>query len=446
MEEVAMNQNDPCFSPEDELGFIGCCLEGQELALDGFSLVRREALASEVAILAYDVIEALLSEQKEVSMIDFARKWRETHNFQIPHELITCQDAVVASKLRFYVEGIKEAFRRRKVLEAGNILTLNARDIHKTPSEIIHLAETILADSDAQQISSITSKEASTMAASDMLARIELEGRLSGIATPFKKLNYLTNGLQYGDQHIIGARPSIGKTAIGLNIFAHAVFELKIPSLFISLEMSIQALCRRMGGAIAKLDLSDVKGGTLDDAGVFRYKQFLDSMEKAPAYFVDGTRGLDGFEVGNLITKHAQRFGVRLVVLDYIQKLRAPKGGRNEKKTYEIEENSFALKASAHRNKVAMVSLAQLSRESEGDKERLPRLPDLSDSKALENDADLVGLLHRKRGESEACLLVAKQRDGELGPVPLTFHGKYGLFESRSEVDNRDIPPPYTDD
>jgi replicative DNA helicase len=440
MEEVSMNPNDPCISLDDELGFIGCCLQGREVALEAFSLARREVFSSEVAILGYDLIETLITENKDTTQIDFARKWRETHKFQMPMELLTCQDGAYASKLRFYVEGLQDAYRRRKVLEAGNVLTMNARDIHKTPAEIVALAENIIADSDAHPVSSIDSKTAATWAAGDYVARIELQGALSGIETPFSKLNQLTNGLQYGEQNIIGARPSIGKTAIGLNIFSHAIFEVKVPSLFISLEMSIQALSRRMGAAKARVSLAGIKSGSLSDQDSWKYKGFLDEMEQSPAYFVDGTRGMDGFEAANIITKHAQRYGVKLVVLDYIQKLRAPRGGKSEKKTYEIEENSFALKSAAHRNKVALISLAQLSREAEGDKERMPRLSDLSDSKSLENDADVVGLLHRKRGEAETCLLIAKQRDGELGPVPLTFLGQYGLFVDRSPISDNDVP------
>ncbi|MEI6872570.1 MAG: DnaB-like helicase C-terminal domain-containing protein, partial [Verrucomicrobiota bacterium] len=136
------------------------------------------------------------------------------------------------------------------------------------------------------------------------------------------------------------------------------------------------------------------------------------------------------------IRSNVRRFGIKLVVVDYLQKIMP--SGRHEKRTYEVGEVSMKLKAVAASTGVALLCLAQLNRDTEKDKGRPPRLADLGDSKQIEQDADVVALLDRKRGEKvgDAALVIAKQRDGECGLVPLTFNGAFCRFETKGpEID-----------
>lgn len=397
--------------------------------MQGLSLATRDAFTQDATVAAYDCIQALVNEGKDVSMMTFAQKWRATQPVQMPASIIGSIDVVSSpSQLSYFVEGIKEAFQRRKILQAGNLLTGMARNRDKDAKAVLSEAEAILSESDIQPCSMITGKDAALLACRDMENRVELQGRLSGVPSGFGKLDALTNGIQYGENFIIGARPSIGKTALGLNLLHHACFVCGIPSLFISLEMSVESLIRRLAGYALSLDLGLIKAGALHERDMFTYGQWVAALQKHPIYFIDGTRGMDGNQIASAITRHAKRYGVRFAVLDYMQKAKAIKGSKNEKRTYDIEENSTTIRSSAVRNKVALVTLAQVSRESEKEKDRAPRLSDLADSKSIEQDGDTIGLLHRKRGEKETMLIIAKQRDGEIGPVSLEFDGRYGRF------------------
>jgi replicative DNA helicase len=145
-------------------------------------------------------------------------------------------------------------------------------------------------------------------------------------------------------------------------------------------------------------------------------------------FIVDGIDGMGIRQLCTRVRRHVLKYGIKLVVIDYLQKVRPSE--RHEKRTYEIGEISSRLKALAVETNVAMLTMAQLNRENTKDKGRPPRLSDLADSGQIERDADLVGLIHRSG--SDAKLLIAKQRDGETGIINLNFEGTYCRFTSTS--------------
>lgn len=261
--------------------------------------------------------------------------------------------------------------------------------------------------------------------------RFKTSGQMSGIPTGFLDFDRMTDGLQFHEHAIIGARPSIGKTAIALDIIRHACIETENPikALFITAEMTPLALGRRLAATLSRIPMINLRNGSLTEGNFKALASAMAKIKKAPIQFLDGTGGISAYEVAGRI-KTAAKQGVKLVIIDYIQKIRPD--SRHEKRTYEVAQVSGTLTSAARRTGVALLSLAQLSRENEKEKGRRPRLSDLSDSGQLERDADLVGLLHRDRAVAigPAELYVAKQRDGETGMVNLSFLGNICRFEN----------------
>lgn len=261
-------------------------------------------------------------------------------------------------------------------------------------------------------------------------------GKRSGIETGLHGFDSKTDGLQAGEQCIIGARPSEGKTALGLTLVDAIAIRGGVPTLVISCEMSIESLMMRLCAIHTGVSLNALRYGKYQDAEAMRIMTFSLKLAQAPLYIFDAISGISGAQASAIIRQHARRHGVRFVLVDYLQKIRPEK--KAEKRTYEVAEVSGALRSAAVSSKVALVTLAQLSRDSEkGSEPRPPRLTDLADSAQIERDADTVALLHRdKQITSKASLNIAKQRDGETGVFNLYFNGPITRFEN---------PPPEHD-
>lgn len=343
--------------------------------------------------------------------------------------LMSLQDMVPsAANLETYLDTVIEKFRLRKIVHACTEMIQRVYDHNGDIDSLMDAVEKQVLSAPRSAVSpTLDGHNSGLRMVGDLERRHQLQGKLSGLDTGFYDLNSMTEGLQYGEQAIIGARPSQGKTALGLCIFEHAIFN-GVPAMFISLEMSVEALMRRMLSMHMKIPLRDVRRGSYDDAAFKKFAIFQAQIKSKPMQIVDGVGGIGIREISSRIRKASLKDGIKLVVIDYIQKIKPSE--KKEKRTYEVGEVSERLKAVAEETKVAMVTLAQLNRENTKDKGRPPRLSDLADSGQIERDADLVGLIHRNGWDAK--LIIAKQRDGETGIVNLVFDGTYCRFENES--------------
>ena len=188
--------------------------------------------------------------------------------------------------------------------------------------------------------------------------------------------------------------------------------------------------------------MGTIKAGTFSEQDFARFAAFKTLMKKSPLFILEAVGGIDSSRLSATVRRMVRQHGIKFVVVDYLQKIKA--SSKQEKRTYEVAEVSGALKSLAVKTGAAVLALAQLNRESEKDKGRSPRLTDLADSGQIERDGDCIALLHRDRDpnkQHEAVLYVAKQRDGEVGPVSLTFDGSRCKFTNpvnRPETDNAD--------
>jgi replicative DNA helicase len=271
---------------------------------------------------------------------------------------------------------------------------------------------------------------------------------LTGLASGYIELDNLTCGFQRGEMIIIAARPSVGKTALAMNIVEHVGVDLRKPVLVFSLEMSKQQLAQRMLCARSGVDSHKLRSGALSQDDRTKLTMAVGELSEGKI-FIDDTPGLTALDLRSKARRLKQQQGIEMVVIDYLQLMEAP---REESRQQEISSISRSIKALARELDLPVICLSQLNRESEKDK-RLPRTSDLRESGSIEQDADVVMLLHREsvlhRGDedwamenadklNEAKLIIAKQRNGPCDTVTLTF-----LSESTRFVNYHPEPNTY---
>ena len=250
---------------------------------------------------------------------------------------------------------------------------------------------------------------------------------------------------------VIAARPSMGKTSLVMNIVEHAVLEQKLPVGVFSLEMTAESLVLRMLCSRSRVNMRNIRDGFLAERDFPKLTGAAGKMATAPLY-IDDTAGLSILQLRAKARRMYQQYGVKLIVIDYLQLLNAS-SSRIENRQQEIAQISNGIKALAKELNVPVIVLSQLNREMEKDKNRKPRLSDLRESGAIEQDADLVALLYKPEAEKDdedggsaeldalpVNLLIAKQRNGPTGDVHLTFFKGFTRFESAAKVSPEDMP------
>jgi replicative DNA helicase len=279
------------------------------------------------------------------------------------------------------------------------------------------------------------------------------KGELGGVGTGFTDLDRMTDGLHKGEMIVIAARPSMGKTSLAMNIVEHAVLEQKLPVAVFSLEMTAESLVLRMLCSIARLNLGNIRGGFMGEADFPKLTTAAGRLASSPL-FIDDTAGLSILQLRARARRLAQQHGIKLFVIDYLQLLHSTARRSQENRQQEIADISSGIKALAKELEVPVVVLSQLNREPEKrERGAEPKLSDLRESGAIEQDADVVGLLYKpgKSGDDENSgfeeqdavpinLLIAKQRNGPTGDVSLTFLKSYTRFENAARVSDEDMP------
>ena len=426
---------DTLTSFEDEIALIGCCIEGDrsviEQAYDILPLVTSESVQQSVKL-----IKELSDSGIEIDFESLGKAWKSKYTDALPMDLwVKSMDIVPsATHLPLHISAIKESARRRNVVYAADKLMRSAADKTKPldaalvdiEKALSTVSDVSLLDSDDYQFAD--SKAVSQIFLTKTQERFNRKGQLSGIPSGFAMLDRLTDGIQLGELFLIAARPSIGKTAMGVSIMAHACLNANVPCLFVTAEMSQEAIMRRLVSTAGSVPMKSIKTGILNDYEMSKMMQALTKISKAPMYFHSLTGGADISNVVNGIKKMVKRYGVKLVIVDYLQKIQ---GNKSEKRTYEVGDVSTKLKQAATSLDVAVVALAQINREGEKtDNSSVPKLSHLAESGQIERDADTVCLLDRNRSESKgkAILIIAKQRDGECGSIELGYDGAYCRF------------------
>ena len=271
----------------------------------------------------------------------------------------------------------------------------------------------------------------------DHLYHRENQSDVTGVPTGYTRIDQMTSGLQAGDLVIIAARPSMGKTALALNIAEHVAVDNGLPVAIFSMEMSSTQLAMRMLGSIARVDQHKMRTGRLNDKEWGDLSDAMGKLHETPL-FIDEGGALTALEVRARARRLKRQYSkLGLIVIDYLQLMAATSQGEN--RATEISEISRSLKAMAKELDVPVVALSQLSRGVESRTDKRPMMSDLRESGAIEQDADVIMFIYREvvykpdlpedqRGLAE--VIIGKQRNGPIGTIKLTFLGQHTRFEN----------------
>ncbi len=362
-----------------------------------------------------------------------------------------------AAHVEYYGKLVKEKAILRDLIAAATGVVTACYTQEKDPKQILDEAQSsILKVSERQTLQGVVEMKELVHEVVDQIEKAHhSKQQVTGIPSGLKAFDKMTTGFQKGDLILIAARPSQGKTALAQNIIAHVVIEKNIPVLFFSLEMNRHAIMQRFIASQAGVNLMDIR------TGYFKRERWTDltgaaaSFAEAPL-FINDNPGMTVMSIRTisrqLMTRlRTEKKQLGMVVIDYLQLLRGG-GGRQENRQQEVSEISRGLKQLARELHVPVIALSQLSRASE-DKTRTdnrPKLSDLRDSGSLEQDADLVAMIHREGYyktndptlESKAEIIIAKQRQGPTGSVAVSFDRKITRFRDETTAEE----PTYSED
>jgi replicative DNA helicase len=351
-----------------------------------------------------------------------------------------------AANAGYYVDIVREKFLLRRLILACNSLAGRCYDDQENVEPLLDDAERQIFEitGDHVKIDVVPAKDLVMQAIEQIEKVYENRDSVTGLPTGFTEFDQMTSGLHQAEMIVIAARPSMGKTALAMNIAEHVALVVGKPVAVFSLEMSSQQLVQRLLCSRAKVNLQRVRNGFLSERD-FPSLTAAASRLAAAKLFIDDSPGLSIAELRAKARRLVASHQVQLLVIDYLQLLRSTSRRAQDNRQIEISEISAGIKSLAKELNIPIIVIAQLNRQPDARAKEggRPRLSDLRESGSIEQDADVVGLLVRseyyetdeeakqeKAGEAE--LIIAKQRNGPTGDVPLSFLKEYTRFENRA--------------
>jgi replicative DNA helicase len=376
-----------------------------------------------------------------VTLTDHLRKKNDLDAIGGPQYLTSLAMTIPTSaNVRYHSKIVREKAMLRGLLRSVTDIARNVYDGELDADELIDYAEKTVFDlSDKRiKVSFSTLKDVIKDSFQMIEQLYDRKEMVTGVPTGFAQIDELTTGLQKSDLIIIGGRPSMGKTAFSLNIAQHVGVHMKEPVAIFSLEMSKEQLAFRMLCSEAMVDSNSIRKGFIKKEDWHRLTNAAGNLAAAPI-FIDDSAGMTVLEMRAKARRLKAEHGLSLVIVDYLQLMRGR--GNAERREQEISEISRSLKALAKELRVPVIALSQLNRGVESRTEKKPTLADLRESGAIEQDADVIIFLYRdevynkKREDNKgkAEIIVAKQRNGPTGEIPLTFISHCTRFENYTD-------------
>ena len=353
-----------------------------------------------------------------------------------------------AANANYYLEILKEKYTLRQIIVTCTDLAARSYEEQEDVDTFLDQVETKVFQISESRLSekSFQIKDAVVTALDSIEKLYERKGEITGVPTGFADFDKMTDGLHASEMIVIAARPSMGKTALAMNIAEHVALERKQAVAIFSLEMSSQQLVQRLLCSRAKVNLGKVRDGFMAERD-FQNLTHAASKIAESKMLIDDTAGLSILEMRAKARRMKAQHDIQLIVIDYLPLRKSTSRRAQDNRQLEIAEISNGVKALAKELAIPIIVLAQLNRNPEsrtGDSKGRPRLSDLRESGSIEQDADLVGLLMREEyyadteeekqeAEGKATLIIAKQRNGPVGDVPLTFLKEFTRFEDRAK-------------
>jgi replicative DNA helicase len=394
----------------------------------------------------FDALIALYESNSHIDLVllrDELKKRKKLKSVGGAEYLVRVVESVPSSaSVEYYCDIVKNKSLLRQLVQATSEILNDAYDDNGDVSEKLDIAE--------QKIFAVTEKKISgaVIPLQDLLQEAYdlIESRegshITGLPTGYHELDDLLCGLQKSEMIIIAGRPSMGKTSFALNIAEHIGADHGKPVVIFSLEMSKQQLVERFLCSRGRVDLQRVRKGTISTNEYEKLRDACSELFNQPI-FIDDTPGLTPLMIRAKCRRLKSQYDIQCVLIDYLQLMTL--GGKAESRQQEVSTMSRYLKALARELDIPVVVLSQLNRSPEGREGHRPRMSDLRESGSIEQDADVVMLLHRedyyRRGEEDwedkntAEIIVAKQRNGPTGSVKLYFESEFTRFETLSRAE-----------
>ena len=340
-----------------------------------------------------------------------------------------------AANASFYAEIVAEKALLRRLVEAGTRITQMGYSGEGEAVDLVNAAQAeIYTVTGAEQAEDYVPLSLAIEAAVHEIEKAQMtEGGMMGVPTGFTELDEKTNGFSGGQMIIVAARPAMGKSTLALDVARNAAVHADATTVFFSLEMGRAEIAMRLLSAEATIPLQVLRKGQLDSRDFQKLAATQARINEAPL-FIDDSPNLTLVEIRAKCRRLKQRHNLKMVVIDYLQLLSS--GKKTESRQQEVSEFSRALKLLAKELEVPVIALSQLNRASEQRADKMPAISDLRESGSLEQDADMVILLHREAAyekdnprAGEADLILAKQRNGPTGTVTVAFQGNYSRFQ-----------------
>ena len=358
----------------------------------------------------------------------------------LPYLGVLVRDALSAANVRAYGDIVRERAVRRHLIRIATEMADSAYDpkgrdskqlLDDAEKRVFAIAEHGLRTQ--QGFSNIKELLTRTVERIDLL--FQTHNPITGIPTGWPDFDEKTAGLQRGDLIVIAGRPSMGKTAFAMNIAEYAAIQAKCPVAVFSMEMPAESIIMRLLSSLGRIDQHKVRTGRLGDEDWPRVTSAVTMLSEA-RLFIDDSSNLSPNDLRARARRlHRQEGQLGLIVVDYLQLMQVP--GTNENRATEVSEISRSLKSLAKELAVPVLALSQLNRTLEQRGDKRPIMSDLRESGAIEQDADLICFIYRDEvynpespDKRKAEIIIAKQRNGPIGMVPLTFMGEYTRFES----------------
>lgn len=407
----------------------------------GDGLVRPRDFYAPKHEIIYSAIESLANRGEPTDVITLSDelvklgKLATVGGAEYLHELT----AVVptAASASFYAKIVREKAILRRLIETGTRIAQRGYEAEGEVEELVNAAQSEIYNvADESTGADFTRLGSALQIAADEIEMVQKNKGLSGIPTGFTKLDKDTNGLHPGQLVIVAARPGLGKSTLAIDIAREAAINNKMATAIFSLEMSMAEIAMRILSAETGIYLQSMRAGGISDNEWAIMAERRSAISAAPL-LIDDSPNLNIVEIRAKCRRMIKEFDLKLVIIDYIQLMTS--GKKVENRQQEVSEFSRSLKLLAKELKVPVVALSQLNRKSEEGTNKKPELSQLRESGSLEQDADVVILIHRDFNSAEgtrvgeAELILAKQRNGPTGSSNVIFQGQYSRFVNPKE-------------
>jgi len=427
-----------------EQSTLGGMLLSKDAVADVIEIIRGRDFYQPKHEIIFDAILSLYSHGEPTDVITVSEELTKTGMLQRAggadylHSIVSLVPTAASSG--YYAQIVADKAVLRRLVEAGTRIANMGYASEGEVTDLVNVAQTeiyqVAGGVESEDYVPLT--DAVTVALDEIEAARGQDGQLTGVPSGFHDLDALTNGFHNGQLILVAARPALGKSTLALDFARAASIRHNLPSIVFSLEMGKAEIAMRLLSAETSIPLQKMRKGMIEAKDWTTIAQTRGRIENAPLY-IDDSPNMTLVEIRAKCRRLKQRVGLKMIVIDYLQLMTA--GKKVESRQQEVSEFSRALKLLAKELQVPVIALSQLNRGPEQRSDRKPQLSDLRESGSLEQDADMVILLHRESAyekdnprAGEADFIVAKHRNGPTDTITVGFQGHYSRFADMPKV------------